>query len=98
MVGWKEWEHDDVNTQALNDPNSLEALRACGLLKFFLTLGMQAQPKLLQYLISLWDINQKMFVICDHELELETSDIYFIIALSLRGEVYRETPFRYLRD
>jgi len=42
MMDWKEREHKDFDTQALNDPNYLEALRACGLLKFFLTPGMQA--------------------------------------------------------
>ena len=65
MVNWKEREHEDVDTQEMNDPNSLEALRTCGLLKFFLTLGMRAQPKFLHYLISLWDINRDIFVIGD---------------------------------
>ena len=65
MVDWKEWEHEDVDTQAMNDLNFLKASRACGLLKFFLMLGMQAQPKLLLYLISLWDINREIFVIGD---------------------------------
>jgi len=65
MVDWKEREHEDVDTQAMNDPNLLEALRACGLLKFFLTLGMWAQPELPWYLISFWDINREIFVIGD---------------------------------
>lgn len=86
MVDWKEQEHEDVDTQAMNDPNFLEALRTCRILKFFLTLGMQAQPDLLRYLISLWDINQEIFVISDHELELTTLDIYFVTRLSHRGE------------
>jgi len=38
-------------------------------------------------LISLWDINQEIFVFGDQELELTTSDIYFIIRLSQRGEL-----------
>ena len=58
MVDLKEWEYEDVDTQAMNDPNCLEALRACELLKFFLTPRMQAQPELLEYLISLWEINR----------------------------------------
>lgn len=60
-----------------------EGLRAP---QIFLTLGMRAHPELLQYLISLWDINRKIFVIGNQELELETSDIYFIIGLSCKGE------------
>lgn len=42
MVDWKEREHKDVDTQEMNDPNFLEALRACELLKFFLTAGIWA--------------------------------------------------------
>jgi len=57
MVEWKEREHEDVDTQAMNDPNFLEAFRACKLPKLFLTLGMRSHPELLQYLISLWEIN-----------------------------------------
>ena len=33
-------EHKDVDTQAMIDPNCLDALRNCGILNFFLTLGM----------------------------------------------------------
>lgn len=65
MMDWKEWEHEDVDTHALNDPNFLETLRACVLLKFILMPRMRAQAKLLRSLISIWDINQKIFVIGD---------------------------------
>jgi len=82
MVDWKEREHKYVDTQVMNDPNCLNSLKDCGILKFFLTLGMQAQPELLQYLISLWDINREIFIVGDQELELETSDIYFMTGLS----------------
>lgn len=80
MVDWKECEHEDIDTQVMADPNYLNDLRNCGLLKFFLT------PNLRWYLISLWDVNQDVFMIRDQELELETSDIYFITGLSQRGE------------
>ena len=76
-----------MDTQALNYPNYLNALRDYGLLKFFLTPRMRVQPELLQHLISLWDINQEIFVIGDQQLDLETSDIYFITELSRRGEI-----------
>jgi len=48
MVDWKEWEHENVETHAMSDPNCLEALRACVLLKFFLTPSMWAQSELLR--------------------------------------------------
>lgn len=86
MVDWKEQEHEDVDTQAMDDPNFLDSLRACRILKLFLTPGMWAQPDLLRCLINLWDINHEIFVIGDHELELKTLGIYFIIGLSHRGE------------
>ena len=81
-ITWQECEHEDVDTQAMNDPNCLKALRNCGLLEFFLKPGMRAQPELLRYLISFWNINQEIFIISNQELELETSYIYFITGLS----------------
>lgn len=83
----KECEHEDIDTQEIAHPNSLETLRNYGLLKFFLTLGKWALPELLLYLISLSDINQEIVIINDEELELETLDIYFIERLSQRGEL-----------
>lgn len=68
MVDWKERGHENVDTQAPNDRNCLNTLRNCGLLNFFLTTGMWAQPELLRYLISLWDINQEIFIIGDQEM------------------------------
>lgn len=82
MVNWKEDEHEAIDSQALEYPNYLSALRNCEILKLFLTLELQAQPELLQYLISLWDVNREIFVIWDQELDLETSEIYFITRLS----------------
>ena len=82
MVDWKEHEHEDIDTETMVDPNCLNAIRNCGLLKFFLTPGLRAQPELLQYLISLWDVKREVFMIRDQELELETSQIYFIIGIS----------------
>lgn len=87
MVDWEEREHEDIDTQAIADPNCLYALRNCGLLKFFLTLGLRGQLKLMWYLITHWDVNQEIFIIGDQELELETSDICFITRLSQRGKL-----------
>lgn len=87
MVDWKEREHEDIDIQEMVEPNSLNALRNCGLLKFLLTPSLQAQAKLLHYLISFCDVNREVFMICDQELEFETLDIYFITGLSQRGEL-----------
>lgn len=85
-IEWKERKHQRIDQMALEDPDYLDALRNYGLLKFFMTLGLWAQPKLLQYLINLWDIGREAFMIHDQELELDTSDIYFITGLFRRGE------------
>lgn len=62
VIEWKEREHEGIDSLTMEDPNYLHALRNCGLLKFFLKLGLRAQPKLLQYLISLWDVGREVFV------------------------------------
>lgn len=70
MVDWKECEHENIDTQAMANPNCLDDLWNNGILKFFLSLGMWDQPEMLWYLISLWDMNREIFVIGDQELEL----------------------------
>ena len=47
---------------------------------------LRAQLELLQYLNSVWDIDQEKFIIHDQELEIEVSDIYFITRFSRRGD------------
>ena len=53
----------------------MEALRNCGLKEIFLTPCLQAQPELLQYLVSIWDENQENFILRDQELEIDVSDV-----------------------
>lgn len=48
VIEWKEGEHERINKMALEDLDYLDTLRHCGLLKLFLTAGLQAQPELLQ--------------------------------------------------
>lgn len=81
VLEWKEWDHE-----AAQYPKFINALRNCGLLKFFRTTGLRAQIDLLLYLISLWDVDWELFIIKDQELVLEEIDIYFITRLSRRGE------------
>lgn len=71
----------------MENERCMEALRDCGLKKFFMTPCLRAQPELLQYLISVWDVDREKFIIHDQELEIEVSDVYFIAGLSWRGAV-----------
>lgn len=86
VVEWKEREHDDVDALALEDEGCMNALRDCGLKKFFLTPYLRAQPELLQFIVDLWDVDDQVFHLRDQVLELDVSDVYFITGLSRRGE------------
>ena len=85
VIEWKEREHREEDELAIDNERVMEALRNCGLKKFFLTPCLRAQLDLLQYLVRTWDKNQEKFILRDQELEIEVSDIYFIIGLSRRG-------------
>jgi len=82
VLEWKERGHEAEDHEAAQNPECIDSLRDCGLLKFFRTTRLRAQLKLLPYLISLWDVDQEIFIIKGQELEIEESDIYFIMGLS----------------
>ena len=82
MVIWKECEHSTTYFQAISDPTTIEALHNCGLFKYFRVLGMKAYNHLLEYIIYMWDIEQKHFVVRTHSLTIDIEDIYFLIGLS----------------
>jgi hypothetical protein len=58
------------------------ALRECGLLKLFKIQGMRSQLRLLEYLVHMWDVNEKAFHVGVHTLTLDIDDIYFLTRLS----------------
>ena len=63
MLDWHEREHEDVDTVAWNHQPSLDALRACGLYKFWTIPGMRAQVAFLQWLVDRWSIQDQCFFI-----------------------------------
>ncbi len=76
----------------------LNALKQCGLLKYFMTQCMRKQVALLEMIVGMWDINDQAFHVGPHILKLELEDIYFLTGLSKRGEPlvlgsHRETEF-----
>jgi hypothetical protein len=85
MLEWREHKHEVNDNAAMDDPPTLDALRNCGLLKFFLCQNMRAQPAMLQKLVDMWDADQQHFVVRDQVLTLEMEDIYFLTGLSRRG-------------
>ena len=46
-IEWREREHDAIDAMAMEDDACMDALRDCGLKKFFLTSYLRAQPELL---------------------------------------------------
>jgi hypothetical protein len=53
MLEWREREYEDEDYFFGNDPRIVNALRQCGLLKFFKIQGMRAQLRLLEYLVHM---------------------------------------------
>jgi hypothetical protein len=78
MLEWREREHEEEDYFARNDPGTVMALRQCGLLKFFKIQGMRAQLRLLEYLVHMWDVNEKEFHVGAHTITIDIKDIYFL--------------------
>ena len=87
VIEWKEREHGEEDEMAMENEACMNALKKCGLKKFFLTPYLRAQPELLEYLVSIWDENEEVFKLRDQVLELEVSYVYFITGMSRRGPV-----------
>ena len=82
VIEWREWEHEGANNEALNHPDEVNALRQCGLLKYFQTSSMRSETSLLQLLIGYWDADRLQFVIDDKTIPFEVEDVYFLTGLS----------------
>jgi hypothetical protein len=55
---------------------------------------MRAQLRLLEYLVHMWDLNEKYFHMGVHTLTLDIEDIYFLIGLSHHGSQVTLTSSR----
>ena len=56
MLDWREREHEDVDSAALNHQPTIDALRACGLYKYWVIPGMRAQVPFLEWLVERWHV------------------------------------------
>ena len=86
MLDWHKREHEDVDLAAINHQPSIDALKACGLYKYWAIPGMRAQVRFLEWLVERWNIQDQCFYIGGHQLEIEPSDIYFLTGLPKRAE------------
>ena len=61
VLEWREREHGDVEEAVQGDLMAQQALRACGLYKFWCLGSMRAKPRLLQMLVDYWDPESETF-------------------------------------
>ena len=82
VLEWREREHGDVEGAVRADLMAQQALRSCGLYKFWCLGRIWAKPRLLQILVDCRDPNSESFQIDGMSLTIEVEDIYFITGLS----------------
>ena len=85
VIEWREHEHKGADNEELNHPDTVDALRQCGLLKYFHISSMRSETSLLQLLIGYWDLDHLLFMVDNEPLPLEVEDIYFLTGLSHQG-------------
>ena len=82
VLEWREGEHEDMDSDSLQDGLTMQVLWKIGLLKFFCTSNMQANVSLLEHLINYWDHDLGAFDLQGEILEVSVEDMYFIVGLS----------------
>ena len=82
VLEWRERENVDVEEALQGDLMAQQALRACGLYKFWCLSILRAKPRLLQLLVDYWNPESETFQIDGMSLSIEVEDIYFITGLS----------------
>ena len=82
VLEWMEREHENMNQEALQDAPTVNVLRSSGLLKLFCTSPMQANVRLLEFMINYWNHDLGMFELQGESLDITSEDIYFIAILS----------------
>ena len=85
VIEWHEREHEGADNEALNHPNTVDALRQCGLLKYLQISSMRLETSLLQLLIGYWNLDCLQFMVDDEPLPFEVEDVYFLTGLSCQG-------------
>ena len=87
VLEWREREHEDVDREFHWYINAQQALKICGLYKFWKLGGLRDQPRLLHMFVDYWDPDTEAFQLDGMSFKLKVEDIYFIIGLSRWGEI-----------
>ena len=82
VLEWREHEHEYVYRVVHCDVNAQQALRRCGLYKFWNLGGLRTQPKLIHIFLDYLDPDTKALILDRMPFRLELEDIYFITGLS----------------
>lgn len=77
MLEWQEREHEQDDALALGNDIMMNALRECGIYKFFMCPNMHSHPMLLQPLVDMWDVEAGHFMVGDQFFCLEMKYFYF---------------------
>ena len=89
VLEWRECEHEDVDREVISEVNAKQALRRCGLYKFWNLGCLMAQPRVLQMFMDYCNLDTEAFILDGMPLRLEVEDIYFITGLSYRDELVK---------
>ena len=82
VLEWREREYGDDEEIVQGNLIAQQALRTCGLYKYWCLGSLRAKPILLQLLVDYWDPESETFQIDGMSLSIEVEDIYFITCLS----------------
>ena len=85
VLEWRVREHEDMDREAIRDATTLNALRQCGLLKFYYTSNMRGNVHLLETLIGYWDQYLDFSHLQGETFEITVEDMYFITGIFHRG-------------
>ena len=87
VIEEREREHEEFDRVVHGDLVSQQALKMCGIYRFWNIGSIRAQPILLQMLINYWYPDIEALNLDGKPLKIEVDDIYFITKLSHLGEV-----------
>ena len=78
VIEWRKRKHEEIDAVVGRDARAQQALKICGLYKFWALKGMRAQVRLLQMLVNYWDPETEAFNVDGELLRIEVDNIYFI--------------------